>query len=67
MNAELKPYLTPSELTVFLPVGRSVIYRELRAGRIPSMKIGRKIVIPRVAFERWLSECGGLPMPEAAQ
>jgi len=53
-----RTYYTPEELTDILPLGRSVIYRELRAGKIPSIRVGKKFVIPKAAIDRWLDTAG---------
>ena len=58
--AYAKPYMTPAELLKRLPdLGKTTIYRELNSGNIPSIRIGRKFLIPNAAFDKWLAECGG--------
>jgi len=49
-----------------LEVGLQSAYRIIKDGTIPSIRIGRKYVVPRVRFERWLEgtadeeeQCGG--------
>ena len=54
-ETEKRSYLTPEEITDHLPIGRSVVYRELRKGTIPSIRIGKRFVIPRAAFFNWLN------------
>ena len=39
-------------------VGRSAIYSALAAGEIPSVRIGRRILIPRRRLEEWLEGQG---------
>lgn len=56
-------YYLPEELVALLPIGRTTIFRELKAGHIPSIRLGKKIIIPREAFDRWLKSAGGL-LPE---
>ena len=51
---ENRLYFTPEEVCEQLPLGRSVVYRELRRGTIPSIRIGKRFVIPKSAFHRWL-------------
>ena len=34
----------------FLPLGRSAIYAAIKAGEIPSIRIGRKRIIPKRKF-----------------
>jgi excisionase family DNA binding protein len=45
-----------AELQQMLGVSRSVIYECLRAGIIPCLKLGRRYIIPKVAFHKWLEE-----------
>jgi excisionase family DNA binding protein len=52
-----KRVLTPEEVAQELGCCRKTIYAELKAGKIPSVKIGDKWLIPVVAFETWLKEC----------
>ena len=49
-----RAYYTPEELMEVLPLGRTVIYRELKAGRIPSIRLGKRFVIPKAAIQKWL-------------
>ena len=37
-----------------IPVGRTSIYEGLKAGRIKSVRIGRKYLIPRTEVTGWL-------------
>ena len=52
-------YRTVDDLAVELGLSRQVVYRELRAGRIPSIRLGRRFVIPRAAVEEWLRNAAG--------
>ncbi len=47
----LKPTDVAKELGISLPL----VYRQLRAGNIPSIKLGDRFLIPRDAFNKWLS------------
>ena len=55
--------LTVDEAARALGISRNSAYVAVRAGEIPSIKLGRRLVIPRVAFERFLESAGG---PKAA-
>ena len=46
--------LTAEELAEFLGIGLNLTYRCLRNGEIKSIKIGRKIIIPRHYIEDYL-------------
>jgi excisionase family DNA binding protein len=37
---------------------RSYAYRMLKAGKIPSIRLGRKYLIPRAKFEEWFEAQG---------
>ena len=37
-----------------LEIGLASAYAIIKDGTIPSIKIGRKYIVPRVRFERWL-------------
>ncbi|MCC6586233.1 MAG: excisionase family DNA-binding protein [Bryobacterales bacterium] len=61
MDTTEKPYYTPEELhrSGQLPCGITAIYKHLRAGTIPSIRVGRKFMIPKAALQKWLETCGG--------
>ena len=39
--------------------GERSIRDGIAEGKIPHLRFGRNILIPRVAFHRWLDSCGG--------
>lgn len=48
------PILTVSEAAELLRLSRSFTYELVARGELPSVRFGRRIVIPRVAIERML-------------
>lgn len=38
--------LTPEETAAVLGVGRNTVYAALKAGQLPSLRLGRKLLIP---------------------
>ncbi|RMF09398.1 MAG: DNA-binding protein [Alphaproteobacteria bacterium] len=44
------------EAARILGLGRSSAYEAVRRGDIPSLRIGRRILVPRAALERLLGE-----------
>ena len=50
--------LTVEEAAQRLGIGRGSAYEAARRGEIPIIRIGRRILVPRLAFERMLSEAG---------
>jgi len=49
------------ELARELGVGRMAIYEGLRAGKIPSIRLGKRFILPRAAIEKWLLSAGEKP------
>jgi excisionase family DNA binding protein len=48
--------LTVEEAAEALGISRAFAYEAVARGEIPSVRIGRRIIIPRVALERMLNE-----------
>jgi excisionase family DNA binding protein len=48
----------PEELATKLNVSRQTVYKGLRAGTIPAIRLGKRFVIPRAAIEKWLENGG---------
>ncbi len=46
--------ITVIEAAEALGIGRSAAYEAARSGQIPTIKIGRRILVPVAAFERML-------------
>lgn len=49
---------TVAELMELLGVGRPTVYALLRQGKIPSIRSGKKFVVPRAAFHRVMENAG---------
>lgn len=45
-----------SEVSKMLGLGETKTLDLIKSGEIPSRRFGRRIVIPREAFDRWLAE-----------
>ena len=54
--SELPDVLTAGEVAQVLRIGRNTVYEYLRTGRIPSVKIGRRLLIPKAALLRLLED-----------
>ena len=39
-------------------IGRNLAYEAIRRGEIPSIKIGKRLLVPVTALERMLAEAG---------
>ncbi len=55
-----KTTLTIEEMSLTLGIGRNSAYEAVKRGDIPSIRIGRRILVPTKALERKLSEAGGM-------
>ncbi len=47
---------TVAEVQRLLGISRGTVYDYLHAGVIPNFKLGRRFIIPRASFHRWLEE-----------
>jgi excisionase family DNA binding protein len=56
--------LTVEEVAATLGISLSHAYEAIRRGEIPSIRIGRRVLVPRAALERLLE--GGSPQPPSA-
>lgn len=52
-----KAVFTVDETAKFLGIGRAGAYQAVAQGTIPSVRIGRRILVPKQALERLLEEC----------
>ena len=53
--------MSPDEAAKVAGVGRTMIFNEIRRGRLPARKCGRRTIITDPDLEAWL---GGLPQIE---
>lgn len=54
-----KKVITIPEAAEALGIGKNSAYEAAKRGEIPVLRIGRRLVVPRAAFERLLQEAGG--------
>ena len=57
MEQEQQTYKV-AEAARLLGIGRNLAYELVRSGQIPSLRLGRRIVVPKGAFDRLLSGDG---------
>jgi excisionase family DNA binding protein len=62
-NSDQRLVLNVEEARVVLGLSRGLMYEAIRRGEIPSLRIGRRILIPRVGLARML-ESGVHKKPE---
>jgi len=55
--------LSVPEAARLLGVSRNLAYELVREGRLPHVRLGRRVLIPRVGLEQWLAKEAGLAQP----
>ncbi|GHF75181.1 helix-turn-helix domain-containing protein [Deinococcus ficus] len=58
--------LTVKQAAILLQIGKNRVYEMVETREMPSMRIGQKILIPRVALEQWVVERLALEIALAA-
>ena len=58
VQGEKRLTFTVVEAATLLGIGRNSAYEAIKAGILPSVQIGRRILIPRAALERLLLKVG---------
>jgi excisionase family DNA binding protein len=53
MNRKSPSMLTVEQAAVRLGIGRGLAYEAVRRGQIPSIRIGRRVLVPLAALERF--------------
>ena len=53
---EAKLTLSVEETAKLLGIGRNLCYERVKTGEIPSLKIGRRLLVPKAALEKLLAE-----------
>lgn len=51
---EQRPTLTVEEAAVYLGVSRASAYNAARAGQLPTVRVGRRLLVPTAALRRML-------------
>jgi excisionase family DNA binding protein len=51
---DLPEVLTPKEVRAFLRLGRNAVYAALQDGKIRSVRVGQKFLIPKAALREFL-------------
>ena len=65
-NNPVRLVFTAEEVRELLGLSRGLVYEAIKRGDIPSVRIGRRILVPRAALQRLLlegviSDCVGRP------
>jgi excisionase family DNA binding protein len=54
---EKKLTITVEEAARLLGISRGLAYEMVRVGRIPSIRFGKRLVVPKAALEKMINEC----------
>jgi excisionase family DNA binding protein len=54
----LSDRLTTRDIAKRLAIGRAAVYELLESGVIPAIRIGKRWLVTRYAFDRWERSCG---------
>ena len=60
-QARTRLTLTVEEVAATLGISRAFAYEAVRRGEIPSIRIGRRVLVPRAALERLIDGENALP------
>jgi excisionase family DNA binding protein len=55
MSDTLKRYLSVKQICDLLPVGKSLVYRMIQSGELPSTRFGGRILVPAEALQALLT------------
>lgn len=58
----LPEFCSPGDLSKVLPVSRATLYRMAEQGRIPCIRLGRRIIISREHLKRWFDQQMGISL-----
>ncbi len=61
MVSDAPRVLTIAEAARVLRISRSAAYRAVRVGELPSIRVGRRVLVPRCRLEELLGENGKSP------
>ena len=50
-----------AEAANLLGISRNLAYDLVREGRLPHIRLGRRVLVPRFALEQWVAMEAGLP------
>ena len=65
MDEKPSDVLTIEEMSAYLRIPRSTLYKLVREGKVPSQKVGRHWRFRKEAIDRWLDETRAVePKPE---
>jgi excisionase family DNA binding protein len=63
MTPAERPALSVAETAELLGISRWLVQQAVRDGSLPSVRVGRRILIPRLRLEAWLDGSGAAGDP----
>ena len=60
----MKARMTPKEVANRLNIGTRAVYNMLEQGILPGIRLGRRWIVTRRAYEEWEKTCGSRPVPD---
>ena len=66
MEDQASAVLTIDELSVYIKIPKSSLYKLVRGGKVPCQKIGRHWRFHREAIDEWLKDAPNSPTKEEA-
>ena len=55
--------LSVEEAAKLLGISRGLAYQLVQEKRLPHVKLGRRVLVPRQGLEEWIAQEAGLPQP----
>lgn len=56
MFADYPDVVTPNDLRLMLNIGRNSVYNLIRSGQIEVIRIGKKILVPKISVIRFVMQ-----------
>ena len=56
MGIDERACMTVPEAAKILRISRNHAYELARQGKLPVIRLGKRLIIPRIGFEKWLEE-----------
>lgn len=57
--AENKACMSVADVAAEMGVSRATVYDLARRADFPAIHLGKRIIVPRSAFYKWLDDCAG--------
>jgi excisionase family DNA binding protein len=61
VTGDLRGRMTIPEICDRLKLGKVLVYRMLEQGQIPALRVGRKWIVTKFAYDQWERTAGSQP------